>query len=198
LLVGVLALRICNCMTNIKKFNLFYIRYRFLNRAWIQDDEFSIELYEIARPKTTYSDGHRSYMTAGGHLFKRAVFIFFWNTRCTTHIRHYQHINTYLIVLVPRQDFIWYPFIKSTCTNPIRWSVVQASWIENAVRQKCWEETCFINVADTFLNISHLFYMSTEMPKKLRMTDKVLDSKNWTVTHKLSYDLRRRRRPWQN
>ena len=173
-MTGVLAVRICNCMTNVKKFNLFITRYRFLNRAWSLDDELSTELYKIAQPKTTYSGGHTN-MTPAGHVFGGAVF--FWNARCTTHITHYRHTNTYSFVLIPRQDFTCYPFIKSTCTNPIRWSVVQASWVENAVRQKCWEKTCFINIADTFLNISYLFYISTEMPKMLRMTL----IKFWTV-----------------
>jgi len=62
-------------MTNIKKFNRFYTRYRFLNRAWSQDDELSTEFYKIVRPKTTYSGGHSSYMTAGGHPFTGAVFL---------------------------------------------------------------------------------------------------------------------------
>ena len=57
LFVDVLAIRICNCMTDIKKFNLFYIWYGVLNRSCSQD-ELSIELYKIARPNTTYSSGH--------------------------------------------------------------------------------------------------------------------------------------------
>ena len=69
-----------------------------------------------------------------------------------------------------RQDFNLYPCLMSICTNPGRWSVVPASWVQKSVRQKCWEETFFINRADTFLNISYLFYASMEMPKKLPMT----------------------------
>jgi len=51
-----------------------------------------------------------------------------------------------------------------------------ASWVENALRQKCWEKMCLINIADTFLNI-YLFYILTEVPKTVRFTF----IKFWTV-----------------
>lgn len=163
-------------MTNIKEFNLFITRYRFLNRVWSLDNELSTELYKIAQPKTTYSGGHTN-KTAAGNVFRGAVFFL----ECTMYNAYYAlSAHKHLFVCAgttTRQDFTCNPFIKSTCTNPIRWSVVQASWVGNAVKQKCWEETCFINIADTFLNISYLFYISTEMPKMLRMT--VI--KFWTV-----------------
>jgi hypothetical protein len=190
------GLRMCNCTTNIKKFNLFYTRYRFWTGLGAKVTSSVLNCIK-------QHDRKRHTRAATDHIRRRAAIclngqFFFCNTRCSTHIRHYQHINTYLIVLVPRQDFTWYPFIKPTCTNHIRWSVVQASWVENAVRQKFLEETCYINIADTFLDISYLFYMSTEMPKKLRMTLIKFWAGRTEQSHTMSYDLRRRRRPWQN
>ena len=44
-------------MTNIKKFNSFYTRYKFLNRVWSQDDEFSTEFYKRVRHERSVHTG---------------------------------------------------------------------------------------------------------------------------------------------